>query len=111
MSAADHRILRRDPARFDEPPKSEAPAAQTAEASVAGPNSSERSAAPIVGQNVPSEKAFSTVRAKFGLLGHTLVEKVHHGTGLRLWEASRWGQTRVFSDWHSVIGFLAQIGG
>lgn len=64
----------------------------------------------IVQQRQPSEKAFATVAAKFALRGHTLSEKVHHGTGLRLWEVSRWGQTRVFSHWFDVASFLTQIG-
>lgn len=65
----------------------------------------------IVQQLRPSEKAFATVAAKFALRGHTLAEKVHHGTALRLWEVSRWGQTRVFSHWFDVCAYLTQIGG
>ena len=65
----------------------------------------------ILHQERPSEKEFSTVRARFAFSGHTLFEEVHRGTNIRLWSVSRWGQTRVFSCWPDVRSFLVRIGG
>ena len=56
-----------------------------------------------------ADKAFSTLQAKFALLGHTLTASDQ--AGRILYTVSRWGQSRVFSHLHDVDAFLRQVGG
>lgn len=60
---------------------------------------------------VPDEKTFSTIAAKFALKGHALNRTVRADDGRVTYTVSRWGQSRAFTVWHDVLGFLAQIGG
>lgn len=64
----------------------------------------------ILPQHRPNEKQFATAQAQFARLGYELKSK-HHPVGLTLFEVSRHRQTRVFSCWHDVHAFLAQVGG
>jgi hypothetical protein len=90
------------------PTKGNAPAVAAAEAHQGtGRETDQR----ILHQVLPSEKAFATVRARLAFTGHTLIEKVHHGTGLRLWEVGRNGQARIYSHWYDVIARLSALGG
>lgn len=91
-----------------EPTKGNAPAVAADEAhQVTGADTALR----ILQQLRPSGKEFATVRARFAFTGHMLIERVHHGTGLRLWEVARCGQTRVYSHWHDVQARLISLGG
>ena len=56
------------------------------------------------------EKTIATLRAKYALAGHAL-RVLRNVDGRVLYEVSRWGQCRVFSQVHDVRAFLAQIGG
>lgn len=62
-----------------------------------------------VGSTAPDDKTFSTLQAKFALLGHTLTASTT--AGRTLYTVSRWGQSRVFSHLHDVDAFLRQVGG
>ena len=65
----------------------------------------------IVSPNRETEKSFATMAAKFAIKGHTLQKQYRADDGRVSYLVSRWGQSRVFADWHDVVGFLAQIGG
>lgn len=67
--------------------------------------------APIVAQYCPTAKAFSTLQAQAARAGHELNASRHECTGMTLWQVSRWGQTRQFSEWSEVCAFVARIGG
>lgn len=56
------------------------------------------------------EKAFSTWRAKFALVGHTLYRTVN-ADGSILYLAGKWGYFRELKSLEAVAAFLAQIGG
>ena len=64
-----------------------------------------------VGASVPDDKTFHTIAAKFALKGHALNRTVRADDGRVTFTVSRWGQSRAFTAWHDVLGFLAQIGG
>jgi hypothetical protein len=62
----------------------------------------------IVRENFPGHKAFTPLRARFGLLGHEL-----HGIakgGQVYYEIRRSGQARTCSTLHDLEGFLAVLG-
>ena len=71
----------------------------------------EATSAPIVAQFLPSAKTFSTLQAQAARAGHELTHTRHEGTGMTLWQVSRWGQSRQFSEWSEVCAFVAHIGG
>lgn len=73
-----------------------------------GTQQTEATSTAIVAQHRPSGKEFSTLQAQFARRGHELKSK-QHLAGLTLFEVTRHGQTRVFSHWHDVIAFLAQV--
>ena len=56
-------------------------------------------------------KDYSTLQAKFALLGHTLHHNRRADDGRSTFVVERWGQARYFTDLHSVNAFLTQIGG
>ncbi len=56
------------------------------------------------------EKDFSTWRAKFALVGHSLYRTVN-ADGSILYLAGRWGYFRELKSLEAVAAFLAQIGG
>ena len=58
-----------------------------------------------------NQKTFTNIQAQFALKGHTLQKQYRADDGRVSYLVSRWGQSRVFADWHDVVGFLAQIGG
>jgi hypothetical protein len=58
----------------------------------------------------PDDKTFHTIAAKFALKGHALNRTVRDD-GHIAFIVCRWGQSRAFTAWHDVLGFLAQIGG
>lgn len=60
--------------------------------------------------NRDAEKDFSTLRAKFALVGHTLYRTVD-GDGTILYRAGKWGYVRELSNLEAVVALLAQIGG
>ena len=60
---------------------------------------------------VPDDKTLHTIAAKFALKGHALNRTVRADDGRVTFTVSRWGQSRAFTAWHDVLGFLAQIGG
>ena len=60
---------------------------------------------------VPDEKAVATTAAKFALRGHALHRTVRDDDGRVTHPARRWGESRAFTAWHDVLGFLAQLGG
>lgn len=64
--------------------------------------------APIVSDSQRQRKAFCTMQAQFARAGFELKSK-QHPAGITLFEVSRHGQTRVFSGWHDVVAFLAQV--
>ena len=56
-------------------------------------------------------KRFATLQAQFALHGHTLQALARADDGRVSYTVSRWGQSRSFTHWHDMEGFLAQIGG
>ena len=56
-------------------------------------------------------KSFATAQAQFALKGHTLQRSIRAYDGRVTYVMGRWGQSRVFTHWNDVQGFLAQIGG
>lgn len=75
----------------------------------AAPRQSNVNDASILVQFLPSDKGFATVAAQLAICGHTLTTKPQQGAPT-LWNAGKWGQTRVFSHWHDVLAFRTQIG-
>jgi len=64
----------------------------------------------IVPQYLPTSKTFSTTQANAARGGHELTQSRDAATGLVLWQVSRWGQSRQFSEWSDVCAFVARIG-
>ena len=56
-------------------------------------------------------KEFSTVQAKFALLGRALEKLTSADKGSISYEVSNWGQSRAFADLGEVNAFLILIGG
>lgn len=99
------------PVGFDpDPQKANAPG-EGAFTGTTGTQQTEATSAPIVPQYLPSTKSFSTLQAQAARAGHELTQTHHEGTGMTLWQVSRWGQTRQFSEWSEVCAFVAHIGG
>jgi hypothetical protein len=92
-----------------DPTKSEAPSGEL-EASGTEHSSLESIDAHIVQAVQRQRKAFFTMQAEFARVGFELKSK-HHPAGLTLFEVSRHGQARIFSAWHDVGAFLAQLQG
>lgn len=76
-----------------------------------GTQQTEVTSSPIVAQFLPSAKTFSTLQAQAARAGHELTASRHDGTSLVLWQVSRWGQSRQFSEWSELCSFVAHIGG
>lgn len=60
--------------------------------------------------NEIADKAFSTLRAEFALLGHTLT-RGDAANGTAGFYAVRWGMSRYLPNLDAVKRFLEQIGG
>jgi hypothetical protein len=94
-----------------DPKKSEAAPLEGAASGTEGNRPKKAFDAPIVSQYRPSYKEFSTMQAQAARAGHELTTSRHDETGLTLWQVSRWGQSRQFSEWSDVCAFVAHIGG
>ena len=57
-----------------------------------------------------AEKAFSTMQAKFALLGHCLY-RASGANGATVYLVTRWGMVRELPDLAAVASFFAMIGG
>jgi hypothetical protein len=100
----------KSPAGFDpEPCKDEAAPLEGA-ASGTEHSSRESIDARILQETQRQRKAFVTMQAQFARVGYELKSK-HHPAGITLFEVTRHGQTRIFSAWHDVGAFLAQVQG
>jgi hypothetical protein len=62
-----------------------------------------------VPQYLPTSKVFSTAQANAARGGHELTQSRDAATGLVLWQVSRWGQTRQFSEWSDACAFVARV--
>jgi hypothetical protein len=71
---------------------------------------SENHYAPLVASCELSHKTFTTMQARFAMLGHCL-ELNHRANGRSMYSVSRWGQTRCFTHSHDLMAFLTQVGG
>lgn len=61
--------------------------------------------------HIPSLKEFATARAEFALRGHALIASGRSADGKDTWVVGRWGYSRSFDCWPTVLEFLEQIGG
>lgn len=57
-----------------------------------------------------TEKEFTTLQARFALVGHTLTRS-NPQDGAVTYYATRWGLVRELPSLDAVLTFLAQIGG
>lgn len=104
-------LLNGSPVGFDsDPQKANAPG-KGAFTGTTGTQQTEATSELIVAQYVPNAKTFCTLQAQAARAGHELTASRHEGTGLILWQVSRWGQSRQFSEWLEVCAFVARIGG
>lgn len=60
--------------------------------------------------NHDESKRFSTLQAKFALLGHTLYRTIN-ADGTVLYLAGKWGHVRELNNLEAVAAFFALIGG
>jgi len=75
------------------------------------PAASKNHYAPIVASAAINDKTFTTLQAKFALLGHALTHNLRAEDGPSTYIVERWGQARYFTHLHDVAAFLSQIGG
>jgi hypothetical protein len=103
--------LLNSPVGFDQDPQKANAPGKGAFTGTTGTQQTEATSEPIVAQYVPNAKTFSTLQAQAARAGHELTTSRHDETGLTLWQVSRWGQSRQFSEWSDVCVFVAHIGG
>jgi hypothetical protein len=63
------------------------------------------------GQAAPENSEFHATVVAFAKQGHMLQRQIRADDKRVSFIVSNWGQSRMFSDWHSVQAFLSQIGG
>ena len=63
------------------------------------------------GQAAPENSEYHAAVVAFAKKGHMLQRHFRAGDGRVAYTVSRWSSSRSFSDWHSLQGFLAQVGG
>lgn len=96
------------PIGFHPDPQSEAAPLEGAASGIEGNQPMKAFDGQIVSDSQRQRKAFVTMQAQFARIGFELRSK-QHPAGLTLFEVTRHGQTRVFSHWHDVSAFLAQV--
>ena len=84
---------------------------KTAQGVSSTPAASKNHYAPIVASAAINDKTFTTLQAKFALLGHALTRSDRAADGRCTFVVERWGQTRYFTHSHDLAAFLTQIGG
>lgn len=102
--------LLNSPVGFDPAPQKANAPGKGAFTGTTGTQQTEATSTGIVAQHRPSGKEFSTAQAQFARRGYELKSK-QNSAGLTLFEVSRHGQARIFSSWHDVGAFLAQVQG
>jgi hypothetical protein len=75
------------------------------------PAASENHYISIVASAAINDKTYTTLQAKFALLGHALTHSLRCEDGRSTYTVERWDKAHYFTHLHDVTGFLTQIGG